>query len=140
MNEGLVGVKIGDKWGFINKKAEIIISAQFEKVKDFRKGLAGVKIDGKWGLINKKGDIVVEPKFYSLLRDHEVVAVVQTNQGYFGDSWWAYIDKDGKLILGGGRDRFDYAARFRDGIAKVEVGGKFGYIDKEGNYIWEPTY
>jgi hypothetical protein len=28
---------------------------------------------------------------------------------------------------------------FADGVAKVWVGGKMGYIDKTGNYIWKPT-
>ena len=31
------------------------------------------------------------------------------------------------------------ASPFTEGFAKVAVGDKLGYIDKQGKYIWEPT-
>jgi len=34
---------------------------------------------------------------------------------------------------------FDLAQPFSDGLAGVGIDDKFGYIDKSGEYIWEPT-
>ncbi len=64
--EGLAGVEIGNKVGFIDKKNRFIISPQYEpieKLKGFGHGLAVVKKDGKYGFINKKGDFVIPPTF-----------------------------------------------------------------------------
>jgi hypothetical protein len=32
-----------------------------------------------------------------------------------------------------------YSGKFKNGVAKVFLDNKIGYIDKQGNYIWEPT-
>ena len=34
----------------------------------------------------------------------------------------------------------DFAADFSEGLARVVLGGgKWGYIDKTGKYVWPPT-
>ena len=33
---------------------------------------------------------------------------------------------------------FDFTSRFTEGFAKVAVGDKLGYVDKDGKYIWKP--
>ena len=35
---------------------------------------------------------------------------------------------------------FDEAAQFAEGLAAVRIGGKYGYIDKRGNFAVEPRY
>jgi hypothetical protein len=52
---------------------------------------------------------------------------------------WGYIDKDGKTVIS---PQFDQAVPFQNGLAQVVVRSsppKFGYIDRTGKYIWEPT-
>jgi len=53
------------------------------------------------------------------------------------DRVWAYINYGGQVIL-------DYqyleADEYRDGVAVINVDGKYGIIDMLGNYIIEPTY
>ena len=61
----LAWVKIGDKYGYINPKGEIVINPQFDEAGSFSEGLADVKIGGKEGYINPKGEIVIEPQFDS---------------------------------------------------------------------------
>lgn len=57
---GLAAVKRGDKYGYINKKGEMIIAAQFDYAENFKDNmLAVVKMNGKFGAIDLKGDIVV---------------------------------------------------------------------------------
>ena len=59
----LAWVKIGDKWGYINPKGEIVIHLQFDWAGWFSEGLAWVNIGGKDGYINKAGEIVIKPQF-----------------------------------------------------------------------------
>jgi len=61
-SEGLAGVQINNKWGFINKKGEIIVEPKYDKVFNFERGLALVKINGKLGTINKSGKFMPLPK------------------------------------------------------------------------------
>lgn len=48
-----------NKWGFINKKGEIIIPAQYDTVHYFINGLACVKQNTKWGCIDLYNKVVV---------------------------------------------------------------------------------
>jgi hypothetical protein len=52
----------GGKWGYINRKGEIVIGAKFESVNDFEKGKAQVKLDGKWIYIDNKGITIMGTK------------------------------------------------------------------------------
>ena len=55
-SEGLAGVKISDKWGFIDQAGQPIIPAIYEKAKPFHNGGAFVKlIDGPWISIDRRG-------------------------------------------------------------------------------------
>ncbi|GAB1540022.1 WG repeat-containing protein [Scytonema sp. NUACC21] len=51
-SEGLASVMIKDKWGYINKKGEIVIHPQFTRVSKFSERLAAVCNDNKCGYIS----------------------------------------------------------------------------------------
>ncbi|MCC6274370.1 MAG: WG repeat-containing protein [Leptospiraceae bacterium] len=60
--DGLVGVKIDGKYGFIDKTGEIVILSQFDGIwSDYRglffEGLASIKIGNKYGFIDKTGKL-----------------------------------------------------------------------------------
>ena len=44
-----------------------------------------------------------------------------------------YMDKNCKVVI---NPRFDEAWDFSEGLAWVEIGGKGGYINKEGKMVW----
>jgi WG containing repeat len=54
------------------------------------------------------------------------------------------IDKNGKFVI---NPQYNYASKFENGFAEVGVkdsstefrSDKFGYIDKTGKYIWQPS-
>lgn len=60
-NYGLVAVKVGDKWGFINEKGEMVIEPQLVRSDKFRQGVIAVNEDGKYRFMNTKGEWVAEP-------------------------------------------------------------------------------
>ena len=50
-NDGLAHVRIGGKWGFIDKTGHYVINPQFDSAESFSDGLAAVRIGNKWGYI-----------------------------------------------------------------------------------------
>ena len=60
----LYAVKQNDKWGFQDKKGNIIVECNYDIVTELNTyGFAGIKKDGKWGVIDEEGNIIVEPKY-----------------------------------------------------------------------------
>ncbi|MDW8114786.1 MAG: WG repeat-containing protein, partial [candidate division WOR-3 bacterium] len=80
------------KWGYKDKKGEIVIEPQFDEALNFSEGLARVKIGGKWGYIDENGTLVIEPKFDDGFPFYEGKARVKV-----GERWY-YINKEGKII------------------------------------------
>lgn len=62
-SNGLVVIKKGGEYGYMDKSGKVAIEPVFEMADDFSEGLAAVKIHGKWGYIDKTGDIVISPEF-----------------------------------------------------------------------------
>lgn len=61
---GLVAVKSGDKWGYIDKTAKYVINPQFDDASVFSdNGLAKVKAGNKYGYIDKDGKYAINPQF-----------------------------------------------------------------------------
>ena len=69
-SEGLAAVKLGGKWGFIDKKKVIVVSFKYDEVKDFNEGLAAVKLRFGWGFVGKgkKDDIRIKC-WYDIVKD-----------------------------------------------------------------------
>lgn len=154
--EGLAAVKIGSKWGYIDRSGRITIKPQFMGAQDFSEGLAAViDVRGKWGYIDKSGYFVVPPRFNPVIefttppsKFSEGLAAVG---GEDGTRRWGYINKKGEFAI---EPKFDsgYAgcSYFSEGLAWVTVGcepekrelntGKYGYINKEGKWAIEPKF
>ncbi|MGJ8958557.1 WG repeat-containing protein [Campylobacter coli] len=47
------------------------------------------------------------------------------------------MDKSGKFVI---KPKFDSIWSFREGLAKVELNGKYGLIDKSGKIVIEPKF
>ena len=58
-SEGIAGVKVDGKWGYIYKNGKYIIRPQFDEASYFLEGVAGIKVDGKWRYIYKNGNFLV---------------------------------------------------------------------------------
>ena len=93
---GLYLVKVGDKYGFIDKRGKFVLRPQFERARRFSEGLAPVKVGsrrtGKWGFIDKTGKLVIKPQFDAAFRFSEGLAEVHVGKST------RYIDKAGNLV------------------------------------------
>lgn len=84
---------IGDKYGYINTRGELVIPAQFELTFNFSEGLAFVQKNGKYGFVDQTGRLVIEPQFYFAKDFHNGLAKVG-----FATDRWGYTDKRGQLV------------------------------------------
>ena len=140
-----------EKWMYIDKKGKTILKLadNTDSASNFSEGLATVEILKKDeilynGYIDKSGKFVIEPNFSGAEDFSDGVAKVITDGGF------GFIDKTGKLIF-----KCKYPTEcamvgdFRSGLASIQIGGeapwknfreaKYGYINKTGKYIWQPT-
>jgi hypothetical protein len=59
--EGLASVRLGKKWGFIDKSGKMVIPAQYDETWGFINGLAEVRVGKEFGYINATGKYVWGP-------------------------------------------------------------------------------
>ena len=59
-SEGLAGVKLNGKWGFIDKTGKEVIPIKFDIAWPFENGKAMVQLNGKSGTIDNQGNFTPE--------------------------------------------------------------------------------
>lgn len=132
-SEGLAAVSVGKKTGYIDKTGKMIIPPQFDEARKFSEDRATVRIGDKFALIDKTGKVIpfcpnncgtfIHPFSEGLALAHV------SNHGY--------IDKTGKTVI---TRKFDEAESFSEGLAQVDIGGKWGYLDNKGKLIILPQF
>ncbi|MCA2814269.1 MAG: WG repeat-containing protein [Microcystis sp. M090S1] len=131
--EGLAKVRIGDKYGYIDKTGKTVIPIQFDSIDvyEFQEGLAKVKIGGKWGYIDRTGKIVIGLQFNEVGDFSEGLAKVEIG------GKWGYIDRTGEIVIPPTFEDSYYhiVGDFHKGLAKVKIDGEWGYIDKTGKMV-----
>ena len=138
--------KGGQLRGYISEDGgEYVIPIQFEKAGRFSEGLAPVRLNGKWVYIDKTGQVVIEPPYEGIVRLESFRNGLATAnaggtehpKGFIQGGKWGYLDKTGQWVIA---PQFDSAGSFDEhGVAVVWIGDKRGFINRQGDYIWEPT-
>lgn len=126
-----LGLKIGELWGFINRKGEISIDAKYDFISPFSEGMAAFKIDDQWGYLDTTGTIIIKPQFRSAGTFSGNLAPVNIS-GKFG-----YINKEGQKLIS---FQYEKAWPFKDGAARVFTENSFAYIDTSGKFINDQKY
>ena len=121
-SEGLAMVKISNKKGFIDKTGREVIPCKYDDVDDFSEGLARVKLNDKYGLINNTGEEVVSCNCNYIIVDEGFIYVSdQSHKDY------VYIN--GKGLSPCKYDEVDFP---KEGLSRVKLNNKYGFIDKSG--------
>lgn len=128
---GLAVIQIDDRYGFIDRNGNMVISPKFDDTYDVREIPIAVKQGELWGYINKSGDFVVEPKYNEALKYSDGIAAVKE-----GNSW-GYINKIGKFVI---NPQFNGAGLFNEDIGFIILNNKLGFIDKSGKIIVVPQF
>ena len=124
-------VKQNGKWGFIDRKGNVVITPQFDSTDKFSGGIACVSLNGKQGLINKTGKFVI-PAEYDMIEVTSEDLVSFKKDGKYG-----YMDKTGNILIPA---RFEQCYGFNEGMAAVEVNGKWRFIDIKGELTIPAQY
>jgi hypothetical protein len=131
-----------DKYGFINKSGDTIISLIYDSASSFSEGLAAVEIDRKFGFIDKKGERVLEIKYNQVTDFIGGAALVEYKKRKF------FINKAGQELFIPSRvmKKYDDIDLFDTELIRVKTStgnylrGKFGFIDKSGNEVIPVKY
>jgi len=122
---------------YVDKRGSVVITGEFDSANDFSEGLAVVEIDARCRYIDKTGKVMLQPNFPAKAdcgKFSEGMAPINHDNGA------KFIDKNGKTVI---TTTFDWADRFRAGVARVTVVTRaglftYGYIDRTGRVIWKP--
>jgi len=147
---GLAVVKVGDKYGYVDKQGTLIVEPRYDRAYPFDQGLARVVREEKdvlidstgfgqrvekdyYGLLDDTGKVVVPLKYSQITYFHEDRARVFNEEGHYG-----IIDRSGRLLtpfmfLPHEGEDFN----FHGGLAYVEWEEGNGYINREGKFIWK---
>ena len=144
--DALIPFEIGGKSGFVNQVGEIILEPQFYLTrtgysKYFSEGLAVVCMNSKCGFIDSSGNYVIEPKFDYAENFSNGVALVQVGAYDFlnfrlRNSKTVFINKSGEIVFD--KEKYLPESKFSDGVAKVSIDGKIGFIDTNGTLVIKP--
>lgn len=125
-------INVGELAGYCNSEGKVVIEPQFESALPFSEGLACVYSCGAWGYIDPDGQFVIEPRFKYPNSFSDGLAGVPIREGE-----WGFIDPSGDLVI---EPQFAWVYDgFRHGLAKVAVDRKIGYINRMGEWVWQPS-
>ena len=122
------------------KPPVVVIDYQYEDARDFHEGLAAVKTSDGWGYIDYLGRIAIP--FV-----HRVPEAGDFSDGFafVGDHYintegfpaFVRIDEDTDERI---EKFFNNGLPFSEGLAGVQSGGQWGFIDLMGNYVISPMF
>jgi hypothetical protein len=136
----LISIENSDeKWGFINRKGELIIPFLYEEVLDFNFGLAPVKLNGLWGFINEKNEIIIAPTYKMVTEFYDGLA------GFLVDDKWGFIDLNNQVVI---EPKYTGITLFSEGLCAVNnsyfnfAGGGMttDVINKKGEIIFSGEF
>lgn len=137
---GLAPVKReGPYYGYIDRQGTWVIAPRFPKAGVFDRGVAMVEeMSGpyfRYGLIDRQGNYVAKPKFVSLTPfDRHGLAVA----GLGGSPVkYALVNLQGQIITS---LAFRSIAPFSEGLARVQKGDGYGFIDTTGRLVIKPDF
>ncbi len=121
--------------------------ADYDYTGDFAGGLAAVCRDGLWGAVDETGTVAVPIEYESRedlpielpgpdpapsLYSEGLAPTHDLDTGLYG-----YTDQDGRVVI---EPRYQYAAPFHNGFARVMRGGLWGFVDARGCEVIPPVY
>ncbi|MBU3185942.1 WG repeat-containing protein [Clostridium estertheticum] len=134
MDKCLYLIKIGNLYGFIDKKGEIKIKPIYKDAYDFNDGVAMVTtVEGKSYVIDRNNDIVLKLDSNKYIEFENGLAQVKKNNEY------GFIDKGGNWVI---KPQFNMVLRGfnKEGFAIVNENDRYGTINKQGEFIVEPKF
>lgn len=139
IGEGMVGVKIGDKYGYANTAGELVIEAKYDRISSFYEGFAEVGIDNLSGIIDKTGREIIPLRYYYIMRSQDGYFIPVDHQ----ESTMAVFNRKGEQVLPAEYSMIseyeeESSMEFRLFIKGITIALKneyWGVIDEQGKEI-----
>jgi hypothetical protein len=127
--QGIAPVKVGERWGYVNRTGQMVIPPQFEDAETHSLGLAQVKVGERWGYIDRTGQMVIPPQYDEALSFFADIGAVKIGQR------WGYINRTGQMVI---PPRFERASTFYDNPVPVLLDGQWVFIGLNGDIVLRP--
>jgi len=154
-SDGMMAVRVGDQWGFINMQGEEIVPPRYTNVISFFEGIAMVNINaqpnewgnpvgGQWGFIDTQGNEVVPPAYNIMTQPRNGLSFFM--EGGTQDEWggwyggvWGAVDAAGNIVIEPIYGTLNY---FEHGLIAFRYSnyGLWGFMDTSGNILAQPQF
>lgn len=131
MHEERAGIRINNRYGFIDKEGRLRIANRYEGITPFSENMAGVKLKGKWGFIDKAEQLRVQPYYDEVQSFRHGVAMVRRG------NFWGFTDKVGREVI---KPQYDTLELLPTGRRMITKNGKKGLINEQGRELFIPKY
>jgi hypothetical protein len=130
-SQGLIRMKNGEKYGFVNTADDVCIPFMYNWASRFSDGFASVQLGERYGFIDKTNYQILDADFEDVHSFSEGLAAIKL-EGY-----WGFFNRDMHLDI---IPEFECVGDFRNGLAKAKIAGKQGLIDIKGEFVIPPIY
>lgn len=131
---GLLPVKKNDKWGYVNRQGEEIISPKYEAIQYFSEGFAAVNYLGKWGFI-KKEKLLLNASLVRELRVKRGDKMAMISQKSIPIASNNIEESNEIRVVEVISPKYDWVSPFINGFARVAKDNMMGVIDTTGRII-----
>jgi hypothetical protein len=151
--EGLVAVRVGDAWGYVDLQGKPVVKPAFAWAGEFSGGLAPARdATGRCGYVDRSGAFVVPPRWRTCDPFAGALARVDVAEHAADAEHWVFVDRAGKVVIDGRvmDPPFDSAEPFDGALAPVGQGGEphlaaadgplLGYVNASGRWVWRPAH
>jgi len=130
-SEGLAAVKVGGRFGYIDKMGEIVVEPAYRSARPFRSGLARVGTPVGPAVIDRTGTVLLKPATGLDGDFHDGMARIEV------DGKYGFMNNSLQVAV---PPTYERAEEFSEGLAAVHVNGKWGYIDRSGKTVVPPAF
>ena len=136
MSDHYLGVKIDDKYGFVDTLGRLRIANRYDSITHFENSMAAIKLLGRWGYINRAEALVVQPHFEKAYPFSEGLAVVKRD-GKFG-----MVNKKGEVVVQTEFSKIYPAEHNRFTVEETDSEGQkqIGLVSETGSQLIHPKY
>jgi hypothetical protein len=132
LQKELLPYKLGEKWGYIDRRGNMVVEPQFDGADFFNEGLAAVQKNGKLGYIDALGHFVIVPRFSEAYPFKDGVAIVGSENDRFG-----VVDRTGVMLLD---TYYEEIGMPHQKFFWVLEEDKYGYFRVNGKRMIPPIY
>lgn len=138
-SEGLAPVRIGDKWGYMDRLGDLRIEAKWNEADAFSDGMARVDGDRGYGYIDRNGQLKIDTEWDNGVRFVDGYAWVSRYDYMTSSTDYYILDQFGGQTKVAA-DQVTIQDTFSEGLVVAYRGGKAGFINTKGEFEIDAVY